>query len=169
MRMIVFLIELPNREHMIFDASLDHTDLILKQAEELVENGKAFSVAGQWNHCQSRIGNAGVTIRAQKMQLELNETARTKVANKKSEAQLKALEKAQIALAKFEFDSHSMNDKDWGDVIRWVLPEAKVEFLLKDLKKKEDILAKLATLPNSWTTYIPRREHTLPAVPTTTV
>ncbi|KAI2497095.1 hypothetical protein MHU86_17412 [Fragilaria crotonensis] len=140
-----------------------------KQAEELVENGKAFSVAGQWNHCQSRIGNAGVTIRAQKMQLELNETARTKVANKKSEAQLKALEKAQIALAKFEFDSHSMNDKDWGDVIRWVLPEAKVEFLLKDLKKKEDILAKLATLPNSWTTYIPRREHTLPAVPTTTV
>ena len=54
-------------------------------------------------------------------------------------------------------------------MIRWVLPEAKVEFLLKDLKKKEDILAKLATLPNSWTTYIPRREHTLPAVPTTTV
>jgi hypothetical protein len=139
-----------------------------KQAEELVENRKAFSAAGQWNHCQSQIGNAGVTIRAQKMQLELNETARTKVANKKNEAQLKALEKAQIALVKFEFDSHSMNNKDWGDVIRWVLPEAKVEFLLKDLKKKEDILAKLATLPNSWTTYIPRREHTLPAVPTTT-
>ena len=103
------------------------------------------------------------------MQLELNETARTKVANKKSDAQLKALEKAQIALVKFEFDSHSMNDNDWGDVIRWVLPEANVEFLLKDVKKKEDILAKLATLPNSWTTYIPCREHTLPAVPTTTV
>ncbi|KAI2511962.1 hypothetical protein MHU86_2478 [Fragilaria crotonensis] len=159
----IFDLEIPTAAHVIRAETED------KQAEELVENGKAFSVAGQWNHCQSRIGNAGVTIRAQKMQLELNETARTKVANKKSEAQLKALEKAQIALAKFEFDSHSMNDKDWGDVIRWVLPEAKVEFLLKDLKKKEDILAKLATLPNSWTTYIPRREHTLPAVPTTTV
>jgi hypothetical protein len=134
----IFDLEIPTAAHVIRAEPED------KQAEELVENGKAFSVAGQWNHCQSRIGNAGVTIRAQKMQLELNETARTKVANKKSEAQLKALEKAQIALAKFEFDSHSMNDKDWGDVIRWVLPEAKVEFLLKDLKKKEDILAKLA-------------------------
>ena len=29
MRMKVFLIELSNREHVIFDASLDHTDLIL--------------------------------------------------------------------------------------------------------------------------------------------
>jgi hypothetical protein len=157
----IFDLEIPTAAHFIRAETED------KQAEELVENRKAFSAAGQWNHCQS--GNAGVTIRAQKMQLELNETARTKVANKKSEAQLKALEKAQIVLVKFEFDSHSMNDKDWGDVIRWVLPEAKVEFLLKDLKKKEDILAKLATLPNSWTTYIPCREHTLPAVPTTAV
>jgi hypothetical protein len=30
-----------------------------------------------------------------------------------------------------------------------------VPFLLKDLKKREQILAKLATLPNDWTTYIP--------------
>ena len=44
-----------------------------------------------------------------------------------------------------------------GDVIRWVLPKAKVEFLLKDLKKKEQIVAKLATLPNIWTSYIPNR------------
>ncbi len=66
--------------------------------------------------------------------------------------------------------SSSMNDKDWGEVIRWVLPEAKVDFLLKDLKKKEDILAKLATLPNSWTTYyIPCMEQTLPVIPTTAV
>ena len=106
-------------------------------------------------------------VKAQKKQLELNENARLKVADKKSEAQLRAREKAQSALDKFEFDSGSMNDKDWGDVIRWVLPQAKVDFLLKDLKKKEDILAKLATLPSNWTTYIPRRE-TLPAAPTTT-
>ena len=97
----------------------------------------------------------------------MNENARLKVADKKSEAQLRAREKAQSALDKFAFDSGSMNDKDWGDVIRWVLPQAKVDFLLKDLKKKEDILAKLATLPNNWTTYIPRREA-LPAAPTTT-
>jgi hypothetical protein len=31
MRMIVVLIELPNREHVFFYASLDHTDLILFQ------------------------------------------------------------------------------------------------------------------------------------------
>jgi hypothetical protein len=39
-----------------------------------------------------------------------------------------------------------------------VLPEAKVDFLLKDLKKRDPILAKLATLPREWTTYIPCRE-----------
>ena len=97
----------------------------------------------------------------------MNEDARLTVANKKSEAQLQACEKAKSAVDKFKFDSGgSMSDKDWGDVIHWVLPQAKVDFLLKDLKKKEDILAKLATLPSNWTTYIPRRE-TLPAAPTT--
>jgi hypothetical protein len=136
--------------------------------EELLKAGKAFSASGQWNFCDSRIGNAGVTIKAQKKQLELNETARIKVANKKSEAHLKTLDKAQSALAKFELDSHSMNDKDWGDVIRWVLTEAKVEFLLKDLKRKEQILTKLATLPKDWTTYIPRRQA-LAAISTATV
>ena len=64
------------------------------------------------------------------------------------------LEKARSALVKFEFDCGSLNDKDWGELISWVLPEAKVDFLLKELKKKEDILAKLATLPNGWTTYL---------------
>jgi hypothetical protein len=63
--------------------------------------------------------------------------------------------------------SNSIADKDWGDVICWVLPQAKVDFLLKDLKKKDDILAKLATLPSNWTTYISRREA-LPAAPTPT-
>ncbi len=72
---------------------------------------------------------------------------------------MKVLDKAQTALLKFEFDAVSFTDKDWGDVIRWVLPEAKVEFRLKDLKKQEQILAQLATfLPHKWTTYIPQRE-----------
>ena len=105
---------------------------------------------------------------ARKQQLQLNEAARLKVPDKKSEAQLKALEKARATMANYEFDAQSLTEKDWGDVVRWVLPEAKVPFLLKDLKKREQILAKLATLPNDWTTYIPRIE-VAPIVPGTTV
>jgi hypothetical protein len=37
-----------------------------------------------------------------------------------------------------------------------MLPEAKIDFLLKDLKHKDQILTKLASLPKDWTTYIPR-------------
>jgi hypothetical protein len=48
-----------------------------------------------------------------------------------------------------------LNNKDWEDVVRWVLPEAKVEFLLEDVKKKEQIISKLAMLPNAWVMYIP--------------
>ena len=59
----------------------------------------------------------------------MNLNVQLKVANKKTaEAQSKMLEKAWSALVKFEYDRCSMNDKDWGDVIRWVLPEAKVDF-----------------------------------------
>ncbi len=61
-------------------------------------------------------------------------------------------------LVKYKFDVQSLTKKDWGNVVRWVLPEAKVPFLLKHLKKREQILAKLATLPNDWTTYIPYTE-----------
>ena len=77
-----------------------------------------------------------------------------KIVEKKTQASTKALQKAQQALEKYLLNENSLNEKDWGDVIRWVLPEAKVEFLLKDLKK-EQIVAKLATLPNNWVTYIP--------------
>lgn len=128
------------------------------QIEELLKTGKAFSASGQWNFCESRIGNAGVTLMAQKRQLQLNETARTNTANKKNEAQLKTLERAQAALAKYESDAGSLTEKEWGEIVRWVLPVAKVPYLLKDLKKREQILAKLETLPNAWATYIPRRE-----------
>jgi hypothetical protein len=148
----------------VFDAAIPTAKHVLRaeteaeQEEDMLREGKAFSISGQWNHCKSRICNAGVTIRAQKRQLQLNEAARANTANKKSELQLKALEKAQTALAKYQFNSESLTEKDWGDVIRWVLPEAKVAFLLKDLKKKDQILAKLATLPKDWSTYIPNRE-----------
>jgi len=106
----------------IFDAAIPTAAQVKRaeteeeQVEELIKAG-VFSASGQWNHCESRIGNAGVTLRAQKRQLKINENARMMVADKKSEAQLRAREKAQSALDKFKFDSGSMNDKDWGDVI----------------------------------------------------
>ena len=35
-------------------------------------------------------------------------------------------------------DENSLNDKDdWGDIVWWVLPAAKVDHLLKDLKRKD--------------------------------
>ena len=129
-----------------------------EQVEELLNSGKAFSSSGQWNFCESRIGNAGVTLRAQKIQLQRNEAVKENAATKKSEAQAKALDKAQTALAKYEVDQGSLTDKDWGNIVRWVLPEAKVTFLLKELKKRDQIVAKLETLPNLWTTYIPCKE-----------
>ena len=78
---------------------------------------------------------------------------------------LKVLNEAQTtALLKFEVDAASLSTKkNWGDVIRWIFLEAKVEFLLKDLKKCEQILAKLVTLPCEWMTYIPRGE-VIPAI-----
>ena len=136
------------------------------QVEELLKSGKAFSASGQWNFCESRIGNAGVTLRAQKIQLQRNEAAKENAAMKKSEAQNKALDKAQTALAKYELDQGSLTDMDWGHIIRWVLPEAKVPFLLKDLKKRDQMVAKLATLPNLWTTYIPCRDVAAIVAPT---
>ncbi|KAI2500983.1 hypothetical protein MHU86_13457 [Fragilaria crotonensis] len=115
-----------------------------EQVEALVKSNKAFS-----------------------KQLQLNEEVRLQVARKRNELQSKTLDKAQLALTKYQTDEDSLNEKDWGDMIRWVLPEAKVTFLLKDLKKKEQILAKLADLPNHWTTYIPTCNDNT-EIPTTT-
>jgi hypothetical protein len=154
----------------IFDAIIptaipvQRADTEEEQVAQLLSSGKAFSASGQWNLCASRIGNAGVTLRAQKQQLAINEAEKTRIAAKKNEAIEKVLDKAQTALLKYEVNAASLTERDWGDVIRWVLPEAKVEFRLKDLKKREQILAKLATLPREWTTYIPRRQVP-PAVP----
>ena len=70
-------------------------------------------------------------------------------------------------------DENSLNDKDdWGDVVWWVLPVAKVDHLLKDLKRKDRIHQNLASLPREWwTTYIPPRHSNapVPIPPATTV
>ncbi len=81
------------------------------------------------------------------------------MADKKSEAQLKTLDKAQTVLLKYQFDPQSLTEKDWGNVIRWVLPEAKIEFLLKDLKKKDQILASpLTYLAERWS-FLSSQQH----------
>ena len=70
---------------------------------------------------------------------------------------VKLLVNAQTALQKYrDGGNNGMPDKDWGDIIRWVLPESKAEGLMKDLKKSDAIIAKLAThADREWTTYIP--------------
>ena len=81
---------------------------------------------------------------------------------------LKVLDKAPSALLKSELDAASLTEKDWGNVIRWILLVAKLDFLLNDIKKRDTILIKVATLPRKWTTFIPRRE-VVPAIPPTMV
>lgn len=78
------------------------------------------------------------------------------------------LDKAQTALLKLKFDAASQTKKGLGNVIKWVLPEAMMDFLLKDFQKRDQLLAKLATLPRGWTTNIPCRE-VVPAIPPTMV
>ncbi|KAI2501582.1 hypothetical protein MHU86_12853 [Fragilaria crotonensis] len=87
----------------IFDATIpfavhvERAETEEAQEDELLSNGKAFSISGQWNYCKSRIGNAGVTLRAQKKQLRLNEAVRLQAEEKRNETHLKALDKAQGA------------------------------------------------------------------------
>jgi hypothetical protein len=53
------------------------------QVAERLSSGRAFSASGRWNHRKSRIGNAGVMLQAEQQQLQMNETARVKVTDKK--------------------------------------------------------------------------------------
>lgn len=131
------------------------------QVQQLLAQKGAFSASALWNVCRSRVGNAGVALRAQKEQLAMEQAKVDKVEEEKNQKKAVALSKAQSALEKYHRDIHSLSDTDWGAVVRWVLPAANVSGLLKDLKKKEAIIAKLATLPNVWTSYIPPREAPL--------
>ncbi len=126
-----------------------------EQVKQLVEKKGAFSISAIWATCGTCIGNSSVILRAQKEQLAIDASKTASVSQTKIERQAKLLANAQRALQKYRLSSESLNDKDWGDIIRWVLPEAKADGLMKDLKKKHDIIAKLATLERDWTTYIP--------------
>ena len=120
----------------------------------------AFSASAFWNVCGTRVGNARVALRGQKEQIALNDAKCSKQSQSRLDRQAKLLNNAQTALEKYRrygSDNNALNDKDWGDIVRWVLPEAKVAGLMRDLKKRDSIIAKLSTLERDWTTYIPSR------------
>ena len=94
-------------------------------------------------------------MRAQKKQLELDAKKIASQSQATSQRHVKLLLSAQQALQKHEKAPASMTDKDWIDIIRWVLPESNADGLLKDLRKKDIILAKILSLERGWKTYIP--------------
>ena len=52
-------------------------------------------------------------------------------------------------------DNNILKEKDWDDIVRWVLLEAKVPGLMRNLRKRDAIIAKLNTLERDLVTYIP--------------
>ena len=127
-----------------------------EQVRQLLERKGTFSASALWNVCGSRVCNSRVTLRAQREQIAIDEAKTSLVTQNRLGRQSKLLENAQHALAKYRMQGcNTLTDKDWGDIVRWVLPEAKVPGLMRDLKKKDAIIAKLATLERDWTTYIP--------------
>lgn len=126
-----------------------------EQVRQLLAQKGAFSASSLWNVCGTRVGNARVVLRAQREQMAIDEAKSSLVEQNRLSRQSKLLVNAQQALAKHRLGQNPLTDKDWGDVIRWVLPEAKVPGLMRELKKKDAIIAKLATLERDWTTYIP--------------
>jgi hypothetical protein len=126
-----------------------------EQVRQLLSQKGAFSASALWNVCGTRVGNARVILRAQREQLAIDDAKTTAVTQNRLGRQAKLLANAQTALDKYKtVGSNALNDKDWGDIVRWVLPEAKVAGLMRDLKKKDAIIAKLATLERDWQAYI---------------
>jgi len=126
-----------------------------EQVRQLVAQKGAFSASALWNVCGSRVANARVVLRAQREQMAIDEAKSLLVEQNRLSRHSKLLANAQQALAKYRLGQSPLTDKDWGDIVRWVLPEAKVPGLMRELKKKDAIIAKLATLERDWTTYIP--------------
>ena len=131
-----------------------------EQVKQLLAQQGAFSASALWNISGSRVGNSGVALIAQKAQLALDAAKAAQVAHEKDERQARLASKAQSALQKYHMDIHSLKDSDWSDMMKWVLPTAGVKFLVKDFKKKDEIIAKFATLERVWTSYIPPCEAT---------
>ena len=127
-----------------------------EQVRRLVAERGGLTAGSLWKHCGTRVGNSRVALRAQRELIAIDEAKNSLVTQNRSGRQAKLLENAQLALAKYRTQgSSTLTNKDWGDIVRWVLPEAKVPGLMRDLKTRDVIIAKLATLERDWTTYIP--------------
>jgi hypothetical protein len=127
-----------------------------EQVRLLLLKKGAFSASAMWNHCGTRVGNARVILRALREQLAIDEAKATAVTQNRMGRQAKLLAIAQMSLDKYKtVGSDALNDKDWGDIVRWVLPEAKVAGLMRVLKKKDAIITKVVTFERDWKTYIP--------------
>ena len=90
--------------------------------------------------------------------MKLNEAKEIAKSHSRSERHSKLLENAQSVLEKYVTAGRrdeALNEKDWGVIVRWVLPQANVVGRMSELKKKADIIAKLATLDRHWTSFIP--------------
>ena len=127
-----------------------------EQVQQLLAQKGTFSASALWNVCGTRVGNARVALRAQKEQIALNDAKLLKQSQGRLDRQAKLLRNAQVALEKHKTsggDDNALSEKDWGDIVRWVLPEAKVPGLMRDLNKKDAIIAKLNTLGKDWATY----------------
>ena len=145
----------------LFDASIpvarsvERLDTEDDQVKALVEMKGAFSSSIQWSICSTRMGNSAVALRAQKELLAVEAAKVAAVEKKKDDEKAAKLTKARAALRKYHNNVNSLSDKDWGDVLRWVIQAAGVTVILKDYKKKDVIVAKLESLPSPWTSYIP--------------
>jgi hypothetical protein len=145
----------------IFDARIPVAKHVEREADEddqvkkLVATKGSFSASALWNICGTRIGNASVILRAQKEQLALDAKKVESQSKSKQERRAKLLLTARQALEKHESAPATMIDKDWIDIIRWVLPESNATGLLKDFRKKDAIIPKLQSLERDWKSYIP--------------
>ena len=99
------------------------------QVRQLLAKKGSFSASALWNVCGTRIGNASVVLRAQREQLALDGEKIAAQSQTKIERRAKQLQAAQRSLQKHETNPATMNDKDWIDIIKWVLP---VERLAKN-------------------------------------
>ncbi len=52
----------------------------------------------------------------------------------------------------------SLTDKDWGGIVKWVMPEAGVSVVL-NFFKKDVIIAKLMKLDPVWTSFSPPQDN----------
>jgi hypothetical protein len=68
---------------------------------------------------------------------------------------LKTLACVRVALEKHQQFPAIMRDKDWIDIFRWVLPESNAVGFIKDLTKRDAIVAKLESLEQPWMSYFP--------------